>query len=141
MMGRRRDQRDSRNGMACFGYDVVHFESRKLSAFPWFSSLRYFYLYLIGIHQIFGGDPEASGSYLFDGTSHGSSVRQRVETGSIFATFTRVAASVNGIHGNRHCFMSFLADRSERHGTRYKTPENILYRFYLIDGYRIAAES
>ena len=141
MVGRRRNQRDPRNGVACLGNHIVHFESRKLSAFTRFGSLSYFNLYFISINQIFSGDTKASGSYLFDGASHGSSVRQRVETGSVFTTFPCVAASMDGVHGNCHRFVGFLADRTERHGTRHKTSEDILYRFHSVDRDRIATET
>lgn len=76
MVGRRRNQRDPRNGVACLGNHIVHFESRKLSAFTRFGSLSYFNLYFISINQIFGGDTKASGSYLL------MALRMEVPSGS-----------------------------------------------------------
>lgn len=50
MVGRRRDQRDTWNGVACFGNHVVNLESRQLSTFTWFCALGDFDLYLFCIH-------------------------------------------------------------------------------------------
>ena len=37
--------------------------------------------------------------------------------------------------------MRFLADGTERHGSRDEPTEDILYRLYLLNGYRVAAKT
>ena len=79
-MGRGRNQRNSRNGMTCLGNHIVHLESRKLSPFTRFRTLRYLNLNLIRIHQIFRRHTKTPRSHLLDGTSQGTAIRQRLKT-------------------------------------------------------------
>ena len=139
-MGRRGNQRDARYGVACLGNHLVYLEARKLTAFARLGTLRHFYLYFVGIHQVFRCHAETSRGYLLDGTAQGSSVFTRSEAGTVFTTFTGVAAAVNLIHGDSHRLMGFLADGTVAHGTRHETVHDAFCRLYFINGYRTVAE-
>ena len=121
--------------MARAGNHLVYFESRQLAAFTRLGALCHFYLYFVGIHQIFRSDPETSGCYLFDGTAH-----FRSEACGIFTAFTRIASPVQFVHGNRHCLMRFLTDGSERHGARNETFQNAFHRFHPVYGNGVVTE-
>ena len=115
--------------MARAGNHLVYFESRQLAAFTRLGALCHFYLYFVGIHQIFRSNAEASGCHLFDGAAH-----FRSEACGIFTAFTRIASPVQLVHGNRHCLMRFLTDGAERHGPRNETSQNAFHRLHLVYG-------
>ena len=136
----RRNQRNARNRMTCLGNDFIHLESRKLSTFTWFSSLCHLNLDFFGIHQVFSGYPETSGSYLLGLTAQGNTIVGLMETVGILSSFTCITAGVQLIHGQCHGFMRLFTDRAKRHGARYKMLYNFLYRFYIFQWNRITAE-
>ena len=136
----RRNQRNARNRMTRLSNDFIHFESRKLSTFTWFSSLCHLNLDFFGIHQVFSGYTETSGSYLFGLTAQGNTIVGLMETVGIFSSFTCITAGVQLVHGQCHGFMRLFTDRTKRHGSRYKVLYNFLYRLYIFQWNRITAE-
>ena len=141
MVGRGRDERDTRNGMTGFGYHLIHLEARQLTAFTRLRALCHFNLYFIGIDEVFRRHSEPSGCHLFDGGAHRYAVLCLGEAFGILAALTRIASSAYLVHGECHCLMRFFADGTERHGSRDEPTEDILYRLYLLNGYRVAAET
>ena len=137
----RRNQRNARNRMTRLGNDFIHLESRKLSTFTRFSTLRYLNLNFFSIHQVFSGYTETSGSYLFGLTAQGNAIVGFMETVGILSSFTRITAGVQLVHGQCHGFMRLFTDRTKRHGPRDETMQNVFHRFYLIDRNRITTES
>ena len=89
----RRDERDTRDGMTGLGNDLVHLETRKLSAFARLGSLSHLDLYFFGIDQIFGGDTETSRSHLFGLAVERDAVVGFMEAVAVFATLAGVASS------------------------------------------------
>ena len=65
MVGRWRNQRDTRNAVTRLGNHLVDLESRQLAALSRLGSLRHLDLYLLGIHQILCGDTKAAAGHLF----------------------------------------------------------------------------
>ena len=137
MMRWRRNKGNTGNGMTRLCNDFVHFITRQLSAFSGFSPLCHFYLYFIGIHQIFCRNTETSGSDLFYCRTHGKSVFQRNETNGIFSSFSSITTSANFIHCQSYCLMSFFTDRPETHCSCNKTLHNMRNGFYIFDRNRI----
>ena len=141
MVRRRGNQRDARYGVTGTGYHFVHLIAGQLSAFARLGALCNLDLYFIRIYQIFGSHAKTSRSYLFDGTSQVCSVRTRGESLGIFTSFTGIAPSVNGIHGDGHCLVCFPADRTVTHGTGNKTFHDVFNGLYLVDRDRRPFES
>ncbi|MPM19034.1 hypothetical protein SDC9_65452 [bioreactor metagenome] len=53
--------------MPCPGYDFIHLIAGELASFTRLGSLCNFYLKLISIHQVFGGNAKTPGSNLLNG--------------------------------------------------------------------------
>ena len=121
--------------MSCAGNYPVHLEARQLAALTRLGALCHFYLYLVGIHQIFRSDSETSGCHLLNGAAH-----IRSEACGVFTAFARIASPMQPVHGNCHCFMRFLTDSAERHGARNETFQYVFHRFHFVYGNRVAAE-
>ena len=140
VVGRGRNQRDARDGVACPGYHFVHLETGKLSAFTGLGALGYLDLYFVRVHQILCRDAETSRSHLLDGAAQAGAVFAWREACPVFATFTGIAASVQPVHGNRHRLVCLLADGAVGHGARDKTAHDAFHRFHPVDGDGVAAE-
>ena len=139
VMGRRRDQGDARNGVACLCDHVVHLEARQLSAFTRLGTLGDLDLYFVGIHQVFGCHAETSRSHLLDGGAEREAVFAGGEAGGVFTTFPGVAAAVYLIHRHCHCLVRLFADRAEAHGTCDETLHDFAGRFHLVERDGLAA--
>ena len=136
----RRNQRNARNRMTRLGNHFIYLESRKLSTFTRFSTLCYLNLNFFGIHQVFSGYTETSGSDLFGLTAQGNAIVGFMETVGILSSFTRITTGVQLVHGQCHGFMRLFTDRTKRHGARYKMLYNFLYRLYIFQWNRITVE-
>ncbi len=69
VVGWRRDQSNSGNGVTSFGDIFRDFVAGKFSSFTGFGSLRHLDLQLVGVGQVGGRYSESSGSDLLDGRS------------------------------------------------------------------------
>ena len=141
VVGRRRDERDARDGVARAGNDLVHLEAWQLSAFARLGTLGHLDLYLLGVHQILCRYAETSRSYLLRLAGEADTVHRVVEACVVFTTFARVAARAQFVHGQCQCLMCLLADGAERDGARNEMFHDALYRLHLFDVNRIAAET
>ena len=74
---------------------------------------------------------------MFDGAAERYSVACGVETFGQFAAFAGVAGSAQQVHGVGYVFVCLFADGAERDGFGYKAFHDGLFRFYLVDGYRL----
>ena len=108
MVGRWGNQGDAWNGVACLGDNFVHFETRKLPAFPRLGTLGHFDLYLFGMDEVFGRDTETSGSHLLDCRALIDSTACGDNTFQIFAALTAVGLAADTVHGNCHTLVGFL---------------------------------
>ena len=140
VVGRWGNQGDARNGVACLGDNFVHFETRKLPAFPRLGTLGHFDLYLFGMDEVFGRDTETSGSHLFGLAAKRDAFVRFVETAAVFAAFPRVASGTEFVHGQCQGFVRFLADGAERHGTGDEMLDDVLHGFHLVDVDGVALE-
>ena len=141
VMRRRRNQRYARNGMTRTGYYFIYFESRKLAAFTGLGSLSHLDLDLFGMYQVFRSHTETSGSHLFGLARQGNAVERFTEPGGILSTFSRIAPASELVHGQRQCFVSLLADRSERNCSRDEPSDDVFHRFHLFQRNGVAAET
>ena len=129
------------------GDNFVNLETRQLATFTRLGSLGHLNLYFFCIYQILRGNSESSRSNLFglaaqaDGFAGGLVLINCFEACTVLTTFTGIASCSQRVHGQCHCFVCFLADGTERHGTRYKMPDNIFHRFYLRNVNRVTTES
>ena len=108
MVRRRRNERDSGNGVTRLGNHLVHLEARQLSAFTRLGTLRHLNLYLLGVDQIFCSYAEASRSHLLGLARKRNAVHSLVETLAQLAAFTCVCACAELVHGKSHCLVSLL---------------------------------
>ena len=105
----------------------------QLSAFAGLGALRHLDLDFIGVGQIVTGDTEASGRHLFDGRAAQVAVFIGQETVFVFAAFAAVALAADAVHGDRECFVRFLADGAVRHRAGFETFDDSGPRFDVAE--------
>ena len=140
VMRRRRDETDTRCGMADFRNPVVHLVTGQLAAFAGLGALRHLDLDVVRVHQVFGGHAEAARGYLFDSRAHGVTVVHGLEARAFFATLTGIGLAAQAVHGDGQRGVCFPGNRSEGHGSGGKALDNIRGGFDLVEWYRILAE-
>ena len=135
-MGRRRDERDTLDGMARPGNDLVHLETRQLTALAGLGALRHLDLQLLGIHQIFSRHAEPSAGHLLGLRREAHAIHLGVVAGIVLAALTRVAACAEPVHGQRQGLVGLDAQCAKAHGTRHKVTYDALHRLHVVDGRR-----
>ena len=130
-MGRRRDERDARDGVARLGDNLVDLESRQLSALSGLRTLGHLDLYLFGIYQVFGCHAETSAGYLLGLTAQADAIHLRVVAGVILTTLTGVRACAQLVHSQCQCLVGLDAQGTERHSTCNKVLHDALNRLHL----------
>ena len=125
MVRRWRNQTYPRGGVADFGDPRIDFLARKLTAFPWFCTLRHFDLNLFCLGEIEASHTKTSRGNLFDGAIFGIAllVCPCIAIG-IFAAFACVGFTANAIHGDRKGFVSFLRNRTIAHCPSFEAAQN-----------------
>ena len=98
MMGWWGNKAYARNGITRLGNNLVHLETRQLSAFTRLCTLCHLNLYLFGIYQVFGRNSKASRCYLLGLAGKTNSVHLRVIAGVVLATLTSVASCAKFVH-------------------------------------------
>ena len=141
MVGRRRDERDARNGVARLGDDVVHLVARQLSPLARLGTLRHLDLYFLGIGQVLRRHAEASRGNLLRLAAKRDALELLVEAFAVLAPFARVAARSQLVHGQRQRLVCLLADGTERHRARHEVAHDVLHRLHLLDGDGVLPEA
>ena len=109
VMRRRRDQRNAGNGVTHARDHFIHFVSRQLPSFAGLRALRDLDLQLLRVHQIIGGNAEASGSNLLDGAAAPIAVRIALETRFVFPALARIRSPADAVHRDGQRLVRFLA--------------------------------
>ena len=137
VMRRRADQANAWRAVTGLRDPWVYLVTRELSAFAGLGALGHFDLQIIGVDQIFAGDPEAAAGNLFD-----AAAPPRVdETVGIFAAFAGVALRSDGVHRDGQGFMGLGADAAVAHCAGGKALEDLGNRLDFIDGNRRSSSS
>ena len=137
----RRNQADARDRVTGLGDDLVDLEARQLTTLTRFSTLCHLDLDFLCIYQIFCCHTESTGSHLLGLTGEADAILGRMESFVILTTFTGIASSTEGVHGECHCLVSLLREGTETHRTGNEVLDDFLYRLHLIYRDRILAET
>ena len=133
-MRRRRDERDTGNGVTRLGDDVVDLEAGQLSALTGFRTLSHLDLYLFCIYQILCRHAKTSAGYLLRLTAQTDTVHFCVIAGIILTALASVASSAKFVHGQRQCLMGLNTQGTETHRTSHEMLHDALYGLYLVNG-------
>jgi hypothetical protein len=110
---------------------------RKLAPLAGLGPLGHLDLELVGVDQVFRGDPEPSRGDLLDPGAQAVSVGKRDVAGGVFSSLSAVAAAAEAVHRQRDRLVHLLADRPVGHRRRGEPPGDLLHRFDLVDRDRI----
>mmetsp|Transcript_15954 Transcript_15954/g.39104 ORF Transcript_15954/g.39104 Transcript_15954/m.39104 type:complete len:753 (+) Transcript_15954:902-3160(+) len=102
-------------------------ESWKFSSFSRLGSLCHLDLNLVTVCKIFRSDTKTTRGHLLDA---GSTVVG--ESLGVFTTFSSVGTSSELIHGHGQSLVSFLTDRTKRHGSSGESLDNLADRFHFF---------
>ena len=137
----RRNQADARDRVTGLGDDLVDLEARQLTTLTRFSTLCHLDLDFLCIYQIFCCHTETTRSHLLGLAGEADAIHFTVEALIVLTTFTCVATSTEGVHGECHCLVGFLRQSTETHGTCYEVLYDFLHWLYLVDRDRVLAET
>src|SRR5450631_4556603 len=124
-----RNQTDTGNGMPQAGDHIVDFMAWELAALTGFRALRHLDLQLVGIDEVVRSHAETRRGYLLHGASPQIAASVGLETFFVFSALARVRLAADAIHGDGKSLVGFLADGSERHGTRCEALHDFFTRF------------
>ena len=79
--------------------DFINFESRQLSTFTRFRTLRHLDLDFLRIDEIFGSDSKSSRCHLLGFAVEADAIKSGMETLCILPTFSCVASRTELVHG------------------------------------------
>ncbi len=118
MVRRRRNEANTRRGVAGLGDGRIDLVPRKLAAFAGLCALRNLDLDQIGIDEIFRRHTETARGHLLDCRAFRvrRAIRQRVETIRLLAALAGVRLAANGVHRAGKRGMRLSGDRAEGHG-------------------------
>ena len=137
----RRNQADARDRVTGLGDDLVDLEARQLTTLTRFSTLCHLDLDFLCIHEIFCCHTESTRSHLLGLAGEADTILCRVESLVILTTFTGIASSTEGVHGECHCLVGLLGEGTETHRTSNEVLYDFLYWLYLVDRDRVLAEA
>ena len=100
-MGWRRNEANTRRGVAYPTNPFIHLMTRQLSALAGLRTLGHFDLKFTGITEIVAGHAEAAGSNLLNGGIFPISIFLAEKTNFVLTTFTAIALASDPVHGNR----------------------------------------
>src|SRR6056297_1502 len=135
---RRRNQRHTRYRITQAGDQIIDLATRQLTTLTGLGALGDLDLHDISAPQVFGSDPETTGSHLLDLGTLFSAI-----AGRIFTALTGVRATTQGIHGNSQGLVSLWRQGTQGHGRRIKAREDVLGRLNLgkFDGLEVFPET
>ena len=133
MVRRRRDQSDTRRGVAHLGHPRVHLVTRKLSALTGFRALGHLDLDIGAVGQVVRGDPEAAGGHLLDRAAPPVAVGVAVEPAAGLAALARVRPPAKAVHRDRQGLVRLGGDRAVAHRARGEALDDLTGRFDLLD--------
>src|SRR5579872_1037807 len=115
------------------GDDLIHLMTRKLPTFARLSALGHLDLEFVRIHQIISGYSKTCRSHLLHSAAPQIAIRIRAEAFFIFPAFPGIRLATNAIHRDGKRLVGFLADRSERHGARCESVDDLLRGLDFLD--------
>ena len=115
VMGRRRNQGDSRRRVPDPRDHLVHLVPRQLSALAGLGALRDLDLQFVGVDEVVGRDAEAPRCHLLD--RRAPPVAARIARVALFVLppFARVRAPADPVHRDCQRLVRLAGDRAERH--------------------------
>ena len=134
MVGRRRDQCDTRNGVTQPSNEVVYLTTGQLSALTRLSALCHFDLQHFGIYQIVRRNTEPARSDLLN-------LRYPIRTIAcrVFATFATVGACTDRVHSHCQSFVSLGGKCTERHACRVESFQDRVNGLDIFEWNRLRA--
>ena len=133
----RTDERDAGLGVAQTGDQLGDLVTGELTTFAGLGALGDFDFDFLGMGEVFGGDPEASGRHLLhlviqDGRSAGI---VRVDN-RVFPALAGIGAASEPVHGFGDGLVGFRTQRAERHGGSNEAAHDGGCGFHLVEGQR-----
>ena len=140
-MRRRRDETYTRCRVTGLCDPRIDLTGRELSAFTRLCTLRHLDLDLFCMYEVIGSNTETSGSDLLDRTHLRIAVRHSLISFRILTAFTGVGLTAQTVHGDGQSLMCFLTDGTVGHSTCLKSLDDVLDRFYFVNGDRLLARN
>ena len=139
MVRRRRDQLNARRRVPHPANVFIHLVPGQLAALARLGTLGHFDLKIGGVHQVVGRNAKPTGSHLLDGAGTIIAIFVRRVAVEVLSTFAGVAARAQLVHGDRHGFVRFPTDGTQRNGAGGKPLHNVNRGFHLIqvDGLKV----
>ena len=132
MVGRRRNQRNLRRGVARPCNLLVDLLARQLAALTRLRPLRHLDLQVLGVRQIADGHAKTPRSHLADATGTALARRIRLVALRTFASFARVAKAADAVHRHRNGLMCLGTQCPQAHRTTNKMVKHALNRLNLL---------
>ncbi len=129
---RGRDQADAGGGVPGPGDPRVDLVAGQLAALAGLGALRHLDLDVVGVDQVFAGDPEAAGGDLLDG----GAARRVVQALGVLAALTGVGLAAQPVHGDGEGLVRLLGDGAVRHGAGGEAPDDLRDGLDLVEGDR-----
>ena len=129
MVGRRRNQGDTRRGMAGLGNPRIDLFTGQMAALAGLCTLGHFNLQFLGADEIFRRHAEAARSHLLDGAA-----LVGLEPGRILAALAGVGLAAQPVHGQGQTFVGLLGNGAVGHGASLKPLNDFADRLHLFDG-------
>ena len=129
MVGRRRNQGDTRRGMAGLGNPRIDLFAGQMAALAGLCALGHFDLQFFSADEIFRRNAEAARGHLLDGAA-----LVGLEPGRVLAALAGVGLAAQPVHGQCQTFVGLLGNGAVGHGTGLEPFDNLADRLHLFDG-------